>query len=139
MDPPTQRLWTANGRVLDGADLAVAGNAGYDLGARGRQIRDDLNARQRFNERDLLAIQLDDRAVFLERWWPLLRRVVEYSDDPALKRLEAASRQWEGHASADAVSYRITRGFRSKVQDIVTAALLAPAKNPWATTTWSRS
>jgi len=128
VDPPAQRLWTANGRVLDGADLAVAGNAGYDLGARGRQIRDDLNAKQRFSERDLLAIQLEDRAVFLERWWTLLRHVVEYSDDPALKRLEAASRQWEGHASADAVSYRIARGFRSKVQDIMTTALLAPAK-----------
>jgi penicillin amidase len=128
VDPPSQRLWTANGRVLDGADLAVAGNAGYDLGARGRQIRDDLNAKQRFSERDLLAIQLDDRAVFLERWWTLLRQVVEYSDDPALKRLEAASRQWEGHASAEAVSYRIARSFRSKVQDIMTTALLAPAK-----------
>lgn len=128
VDPPSQRLWTANGRVLDGADLAVAGNAGYDLGARGRQIRDDLSAKQRFSERDLLAIQLDDRAVFLERWWTLLRQVVEYSDDPALKRLEAASRQWEGHASAEAVSYRIARGFRSKVQDIITTALLAPAK-----------
>ena len=128
VDPPSQRLWTANGRVLDGADLAVAGNAGYDLGARGRQIRDDLNAKQRFSERDLLAIQVDDRAVFLERWWTLLRQVVEYSDDPALKRLEAASRQWEGHASAEAVSYRIARGFRSKVQDIITTALLAPAK-----------
>ena len=128
VDPPGQRLWTANGRVLDGADLAVAGNAGYDLGARGRQIRDDLNAKQRFSERDLLAIQLDDRAVFLERWWTLLRQVVEYSDDPALKRLEAASRQWEGHASAEAVSYRIARGFRSKVQDIMSTALLAPAK-----------
>ena len=128
VDPPSQRLWTANGRVLDGAELAVAGNAGYDLGARGRQIRDDLNAKQRFSERDLLAIQLDDRAVFLERWWTLLRQVVEYSDDPALKRLEAASRQWEGHASAEAVSYRIARSFRSKVQDIMSTALLAPAK-----------
>ncbi|WP_421570362.1 penicillin acylase family protein [Stenotrophomonas sp. PD6] len=129
IDPPTQRLWTANGRVLDGAELAVAGNAGYDLGARGRQIRDDLAAKQHFSESDLLAIQLDDRAVFLERWWTLLRQVVGSSNDPALKRLEAASRQWEGHASSDAVSYRITRGFRSKVQDIVSAGLLAPARH----------
>ncbi|MFL9582530.1 penicillin acylase family protein [Stenotrophomonas sp. AB1(2024)] len=128
IDPPTQRLWTANGRVLDGADLAVAGNAGYDLGARGRQIRDDLHAKQRFSENDLLAIQLDDRAVFLQRWWTLLRQVVEHSDDPALKRLDAASGHWEGHASADAVSYRITRAFRTRVQEIVTAGLLAQPK-----------
>ncbi|MFI8717926.1 penicillin acylase family protein [Stenotrophomonas sp. NPDC077464] len=125
VDPPSHRVWTANGRVLDGAELAVAGNAGYDLGARGRQIRDDLHAKARFTEKDLLAIQLDDRAVFLERWYTLLRQVVTHSDDPALKRLAVASAHWEGHASADAVSYRITRAFRGKVQEIVTAGLLA--------------
>jgi len=128
VDPPSQRLWTANGRVLDGADLAVAGNAGYDLGARGRQIRDDLNAKTRFTERDLLAIQLDDRAVFLERWYTLLRQVVSHSDDPALRRLETATRQWQGRASSDSVSYRITRGFRGRVLDAVSNGLLAPAK-----------
>ncbi|WP_312320780.1 penicillin acylase family protein [Stenotrophomonas sp.] len=128
IDPPTHRLWTANGRVLDGAALEAAGNAGYDLGARGRQIRDDLFAKERFSERDLLAIQLDDRAVFLERWYTLLRQVVTHSDDPALKRLEAATRTWEGHASVDSVSYRITRGFRGKVLEAVADGLLAPAK-----------
>lgn len=128
VDPPSQRLWTANGRVLDGADLEVAGNAGYDLGARGRQIRDDLNAKTRFTERDLLAIQLDDRAVFLERWYTLLRQVVSHSDDPALRRLETATRQWQGRASIDSVSYRITRGFRGRVLDAVSNGLLAPAK-----------
>ncbi|MEG2803736.1 penicillin acylase family protein [Stenotrophomonas sp.] len=128
VDPANHRLWTANGRVLDGSALAVAGNGGYDLGARGRQIRDGLLAKERFDERDLLAIQLDDRAVFLQRWWTLLRQVVEHSDDPALKRLEVASRQWDGHASADSVSYRITRGFRGLVLERVSAGLLAPAK-----------
>lgn len=128
VDPANHRLWTANGRVLDGQALAVAGNAGYDLGARGRQIRDDLLARERFSEADLLAIQLDDRALFLQRWWVLLRQVVAHSDDPALKRLDVATRHWEGHASANAVSYRITRGFRGMVLDSVSTGLLAPAK-----------
>ncbi len=128
IDPPTHRLWTANGRVLDGEALAVAGNAGYDLGARGRQIRDDLFAKERFTEQDLLAIQLDDRALFLERWYTLLRQVVAHSDDPALKRLEAATRTWEGHASVDSVSYRITRGFRGRVLKAVSEGLLAPAR-----------
>jgi len=128
VDPPSQRLWTANGRVLDGEELAVAGNAGYDLGARGRQIRDDLNAKSRFTERDLLAIQLDDRAVLLERWYTLLRQVVGHSDDPALRRLETATRQWQGRASIDSVSYRITRAFRGRVLDAVSNGLLAPAR-----------
>ncbi len=128
IDPPTHRLWTANGRVLDGEALALAGNAGYDLGARGRQIRDGLLARERFTEKDLLAIQLDDRALLMQRWWALLREVVSHSDDPALQRLEVASRHWDGHASADSVSYRLARGFRGRVLDTVSAGLLAPAK-----------
>ncbi|RRU22710.1 penicillin acylase family protein [Stenotrophomonas sp. 278] len=128
IDPPTHRLWTANGRVLDGEALSVAGNAGYDLGARGRQIRDDLFAKEGFTEQDLLAIQLDDRALFLERWYTLLRQVVTHSDDPSLKRLEAATRTWEGHASVDSVSYRITRGFRGRVLEAVSDGLLAPAR-----------
>lgn len=127
VDPPSHRLWTANGRVLDGEALTVAGNGGYDLGARGRQIRDRLMARQQFTEADLLAIQLDDRALFMARWWTLMRQVVEGSNDPALKRLEAASRHWDGHAGVDSVSYRLARGFRGKVADALTTGLLAPA------------
>lgn len=128
VDPPEHRLWTANTRVLDGAALAEAGDSGYDLGARARQIRDGLFARERFDERDLLAIQLDDRAVLMERWWKLLRATVERSDDPALRRLEAASRHWDGHAAVDSASYRIARGFRGITLDTMEAGLLAPAR-----------
>ena len=128
IDPDGQRLWTANARVLDGEALAVAGDAGYDLGARARQIREGLFARERFDERTLLAIQLDDRAVLMERWWKLLRATVEHSDDPVLQRLEAASRDWSGHASVDSASYRIARGFRGITLDTLQAGLLAPAR-----------
>lgn len=128
VDPPTHRLWTANGRVLDGDALAIAGNGGYDLGARGRQIRDGLLAKERFTEADLLAIQLDDRALLLTRWWHLLREVVTTSDDPALQRLEVATRRWDGRAGVDSVSYRVTRGFRGMLIDRVGEGLLAPAK-----------
>lgn len=127
-DPPDHRLWTANSRVVDADGLAVVGSAGYDLGARGRQIRDLLAAHTRFDEAALLAVQLDDRAVLLQRWWVLLRQVVDHSDDPALRRLAAASGHWDGRASVDSVSYRITREFRSAVLDAITAALLAPGK-----------
>ncbi|WP_296252300.1 penicillin acylase family protein [uncultured Stenotrophomonas sp.] len=128
VDPPDHRLWTANGRVLDGAALAEAGDGGYDFGARAKQIRDGLFAHESFNESDLLAIQLDDRALLMERWWKLLRQTIEHSDDPALKRLEVASRQWQGRASPDSVSYRMARGFRGILMDNMEGALLAPAK-----------
>ena len=127
VDPPEHRLWTANGRVLDDQALATIGDGGYDLGARAKQIRDGLFARQQFTERDLLAIQLDDRALLMERWWKLLRQTVEHSKDPALQRLEAASRHWDGHASVDSVSYRLARGFRGILLDHLQDGLLAPA------------
>jgi len=130
VDPASHRLWTANSRVVDEATLATVGNGGYDLGARGRQIRDLLATQERFDEHDLLAIQLDDRAVFLQRWWVLLHQVVEHSDDPALKRLGTVSSHWEGRAAIDSVSYRVVREFRTQVLDTLTDALLAPARAP---------
>lgn len=128
IDPPQHRLWTANGRVVAGQDLAAVGDGGYDLGARGQQIRDALFAREQFTEADLLAIQLDDRALLMQRWWQLLRQTVSDSNDPALQRLEAASRQWEGHASVDSVSYRLARGFRGITLDTLESAYTAPAR-----------
>jgi Protein related to penicillin acylase len=66
--------------------------------------------------------------LFLQRWWKLLRQTVERSEDPALERLEAATRHWDGHASVDSVSYRVARGFRGLTLDTIEAALLAPGR-----------
>jgi len=51
-----------------GTDLAKLGDGGYDKGARARQIHDDLLRLRAPTQKDMLEIQLDDRAVFLERW-----------------------------------------------------------------------
>jgi len=93
VDPPSHRLWTANNRTLDADALFRVGDSGYGLGARAQQIRDDLFARSQFAEKDLLAIQLDDRTVFLEPWWKQLRALVQSSNDPVLQRMEAATRR----------------------------------------------
>ena len=128
VDPESGRAWTANTRVVDGEALQAIGDGGYVLGARGLQIRDALFDGNRFDERDLLAIQLDDRAVFLERWWALLRE--EAAGAPASSRaaLVAADESWEGRASVDAVSYRITRAWRLAVLQRIGDGLLAPAR-----------
>lgn len=126
VDPGNGRLWSANSRVADGEDLAKIGDGGYDLGARQRQIRDWMAEREQFSEADLLALQLDDRALFLQRWWQLLREVVETT--PALAELELATREWQGRATPDSVSYRLTREFRSEVARATLDVLLAPAR-----------
>jgi penicillin amidase len=76
VDPPSGRLWTANARVVDGAALALIGDDGYDLGARAGQIRDGLMAIERATVADMLRVQLDDRALFLERWRTLLAGIL---------------------------------------------------------------
>lgn len=124
-DPADGRLWTANNRTVGGAALGVLGNGGYDLGARARQIRDDLGTGNAWTERDLLAIQLDDRAVFLTRWHALLQRTLATTDDPALRELRTLSAHWSGRAAADSVDYRLVRAFREAVHDAVLAPFAA--------------
>jgi len=128
IDPPQARLWTANNRVTDGDDLKRIGDSGYANGARAKQIRDDLFAKAHFEERDLLAIQIDDRALFLQRWWQQLRALSEHSSNPALKEISAATARWDQRASADAVSYRIVRAWRLAVIDRIKDGLTAPAQ-----------
>ncbi len=122
------RLWTANNRTLDGAALKQVGDGGYALGARAKQIRDDLFAAQKFTERDLLAIQLDDRALFLQRWWQLLRDQAARAKSPALHALADASNRWQGHASTGSVSYRVVRAWRLAVNARLLDGLTAPAQ-----------
>lgn len=127
IDPGFQRLWTANNRTMDGEALAKIGDGGNAFGARARQIRNDLFARERFIERDLLAVQLDDRALYLTQWWTLLRDTAARTKSPALSELSEASKRWEGRASVDSVSYRIVRAWRLAVHARVAEGLTAPA------------
>ncbi len=125
--PQFDRLWTANARVIGGRDLARIGDGGYALAARAAQIRDALQASRRFTEADLLAIQLDDRALLMTRWWALLRSLDDGSS-PALHALAAAAASWQGRASVDSASYRIVRAWRLAVHARLLEGLLAPAQ-----------
>ena len=128
VDPPDARLWSANARVAGGADLALIGNGGYALGARAQQIRDDLRERDRFAPADLLAVQLDDRSLFLERWWRLLRDTLGPNPPAQLRELDALTRQWDARASVDARAYRLVRAFRLYVHERVLDGLAAPLR-----------
>lgn len=128
VDPPIARLWTANGRVVDGAWLDLVGNAGYAFGARGTAIRENLLAKKQFTEKDLLAIQTDARAPFLQRWWRKLESAAaDAAPGSALKALRDADPSWDGGAKVDSVSYRITRAWRLEVSNRIEEMLLAPA------------
>ncbi|HXZ09524.1 MAG TPA: penicillin acylase family protein, partial [Paraburkholderia sp.] len=120
MDPPLGRLWTANNRTLPPAEAALAGDAGADIGARASQIRDDLLALPHAAERDMLSIQTDDRALWIDGW---RRLALSALDDDALRDhpQRAAFRHlvetWNGRADADATGYRLVRAFYFSLYD----------------------
>jgi len=121
-DPPSHRIWTANARTMDGEYLRVMGDHGYALGARQQQIRDALFARETFDERALLEIQLDDRALFLKRWQEHLLATLDGQEH--YRDVREQLRNWGGRASADSVGYRIVRNYRLKFMEIATAPVL---------------
>lgn len=128
VDPADGVLWTANARVVDGEALALVGDAGYANGARARQIRDALLAKPRLTEADLLALQLDDRTLFLQRWHALLQAEATRGDDPDLDALARAAADWSAHADENAVAYRLVRAWRLAVIERIQNGLLAPAQ-----------
>jgi penicillin amidase len=123
VNPAHGHLGTANSRQLAGSGALLIGDGGYDLGARTHQVRDDLAALgPKTGVKQVYAIGLDDRAVFLSAW---RERAMAALDAKALaghaQRAEALAllkNSWSGRASVESAGYRITRGFMYAVYDI---------------------
>jgi len=130
VNPESGRIWTANARVTDAEALRTVGDGGYDLGARASQIRDGLFAKDRFTPEDMLAIQYDDRALFLSRWRDLLLDVLDadaVAANAALGEYRDLVENWIPRAVPESVGYRLVRAFRLEVERRVFHALMAPA------------
>ena len=134
-NPESGRIWTANARVTDAEALRLVGDGGYDFGARARQIRDGLFAVDTFTPRDMLAIQYDDRALFLGRWRDLLLDVLDdpvaAGDDAELAEYRRLVEEWVPRAAPESVGYRLVRAFRLEVEKRVFHALMAPAREAY--------
>lgn len=122
VDPESGRIWSANARHVEGELEFVLGNdeadggMPYDTGVRQGQIRDALLALSNpAAPADMLAIQLEDRAVLLDRWQQLLLGVLDEEalrNQPKRAELRRLAVDWQGRAAIDSVSYRIVRVFR---------------------------
>ncbi|PCE25797.1 penicillin acylase family protein [Paraburkholderia acidicola] len=120
IDPPLGRLWTANNRTVPLDEVALYGDGGTDLGARASQIRDDLLALPHASERDLLAIQTDDRALWIETWRHVALDALDadaLKDHPQRAAFRQAIEQWNGRADVDGTGYRLVRGFYFSLYD----------------------
>jgi penicillin amidase len=134
-------LWTANQRVVDGELEAVVGDdevdvgaGGYDVGARARQIRDDLlGLAHPATPADMLAIQLDARALFLARWRDLLLGLLDEDalrDAPRRREFRELVSQWQAAATPDAVGYRLVRDFRGITADALWHGITVSLSGP---------
>lgn len=124
VDPPGGRIWTANSAVIEGGMLAIIGEGGYADGIRARIIRDRLTGIARATPADMLSVQLDNSALFHERWRTLLlehvlpaESVRDNAGRAEFRRLVETS--WTGRAEPDSVGYRLVRGFRTNVSRLV--------------------
>lgn len=123
----SDRLWTANARMIGGDAYQRIGNGGYDLGARGWQIHQGLAGLQHADEQALHQIQLDNRALMLERWRELLLEVlnsetVEQHQLQSYRQYVVSSSQ---RAAADDVGYSLVRAFRQQLLQLQFASLSA--------------
>lgn len=129
INPSGSRLWNGNSRMIDGALLKKLGDGGYELGARSQQIRDQLRAHDYFSPQDLLAIQLDDRALLLTRWKQLLEETLQKTPSTQWSQeIQQALQDWDGHASPQSVAYRVVRSFRYAVTEHILNAFSAIVK-----------
>jgi len=129
------RLWSANQRHVGGAALARLGDGAYAAPPRAAQVRDGLARLTAATPRDLLAVQLDDRALFLQPWHARLLAVLTpeaVAGQPARAELRRRAEVWEGRASPEAVSYRLVREFRQAVLRRALGPVFAPCSEAMA-------
>ncbi|MGH9173932.1 MAG: penicillin acylase family protein, partial [Vicinamibacterales bacterium] len=132
VNPPSGRLWTANAPVVEAEMLATIGEGGYADGIRARVIRDRLLTLDKATPADMLAIQLDDSALFHERWRTLLLAALTpaavRSDPGRAEFRRLVETTWTGRAEPASVAYRLVRTFRQTLSRRVFTAITAPAK-----------
>jgi len=116
LNPDSQRIWTANARVVDGEALSKIGDG-------------------------MLTIQTDDRALFLTRWQSLLLKTLDAEavrDNPGRQGYRALVEDWEARASANSVGYRLVRAFRTEVRERVFNMLMQPVREKFGSDTMLR-
>ena len=128
VNPADGQITTANSRPLMGADYALLGDGGYDLGMRNRQLHEGLLAMEgRVDVRRAFAAVLDDRAILVGQW---RQRALTALDARALdghpqraefRRLLETS--WSGRASVESSGYRLARDFMWAVHDLLYGGL----------------
>lgn len=139
--PEAGQIWTANQRVLNSEALLRLGDGGYERPQRAARIRDLMTPLQGATPKDLLAIQLDTRAPYLDRWHELLDKTLTsgaIAQKSGREKLKAALNPWDGKAEPNSISYAVVRRFRDRVIAHVLPPIFAPCAEAYQNFSYRR-
>lgn len=130
MNPVNGRLWSANNRVVGGDSYAKLGDGFGDNGSRALRIEKRLLEQEKFGERDMMSIQLDDtseRNIFWQQ--QMMVELQKRRDLPSMAAMIPYVGDWGGRADPASVGYRLVARFRTETLDALDRAWLgAPGK-----------
>ena len=135
---------SSNERLFGEERLAVLGDGGYEAPHRGRQVQADMAAavvRGALVPRDLLAVQLDERALYLSRYRDLL---VETLSKPGAasteqrQQLLKVAKEWDGRATAHSAGQLIARVFRQRTESRILWPIMQPCIDAYPAFRWTR-
>lgn len=138
VNPPSGLLWTANNRIAVGEWRDVLREAGPAEDGRAYAIATALQARDSFDERDLLAIQLLNRTPILDAWQELLLQELKQAEVPEWLALRERVAAWSGGAGPDDPAHEVIVRFRADMIHAFVVKVLAPIQGRYpAVRSWS--
>jgi penicillin amidase len=127
IDPPEGFLATANNRTL-GKDYPYVIGHSFSHGYRAYRIRQQLGAKDKLTEKDLLDLQLDTTSEFYEFYRHLALELLAgdtVRTDPALADAEQAIRRWNGRLDPDSLGIGLLVRWRKNLAQAVFAPLVS--------------
>ena len=130
-DPVSGKLWTANNKVLSGEWSKILYSNQYlkGNGVRAKQIQNGLDEVKKPTIENMLAIQMDNEALFLKRWH---RFALDLFSDPYKSNSQVVEMilfylktDWPARADVDSIGYTLVRLFRESTYLLVSSKLLA--------------
>ncbi|MCZ6835530.1 MAG: penicillin acylase family protein, partial [Planctomycetota bacterium] len=111
IDPPSGILYSANNRTIDDDSADLVGHA-WGSGYRASRIKALLESKEKFDERDLLAQQLDTRTIVFDYYRDL---ILDASEGQGKEQFAAAREivsAWNGTADVDQSALLLLDTFR---------------------------
>lgn len=116
INPTGGRIWSANQRMLGGAELDRIGDGGYALGERAGRIRDVLRSKDRWQEKGFFALQMDNRVPLYDFWQQqLLQALKGLPPSPEMVKATRLVANWDGQADAASQGFWLIEQYRQQL------------------------